>query len=147
MTVGTFAVVTTVCGALLLPLVMDDAAIRWGVASALGGALAALAVAWGYGFATRTPQNPGPTPIGGSADASGPRSVAIGGSNSGTISTGDNVSVPSPLHPPVPPPAAPPAPSPSAPRTVSASGERSVAIGGDNSGTVSTGDQSEGQGR
>ncbi|MBH5335412.1 hypothetical protein IHE55_11625 [Streptomyces pactum] len=127
---------------------MDDAAIRWGVASALGGALAALAVAWGYGFATRTPQNPGPTPADGSAHASGPRSVAIGGSNSGTISTGDNAPRTPPAGPPAQPPAAPPAPAPAPPpSTVSASGERSVAIGGDNSGTVSTGDQSEGQGR
>ncbi|MFE7586431.1 hypothetical protein ACFU5Y_33245 [Streptomyces gardneri] len=133
-----FAAVTSLCGALVLPPMMEDAAIRWGLASAMGAALAALAAAWGHGFATRPPQVPAPTPPGRSAHASAPRSAAVAGDNSGSISTGD-APAPTPPTPAVPAAGQPPAPP--APGTASASGERSIAIGGNNSGPLSTGDQ------
>ncbi|MGW1926536.1 hypothetical protein ACWCQ0_47065, partial [Streptomyces massasporeus] len=77
-------------------------------------------------------------------EASGPRSVAAGGSI-GTVVTGDGVRTPptppAPQTPPAPP--TPPAGSAAAGTTaggpVTASGERSVAAGGD-IGSVSTGD-------
>ncbi|WP_237408883.1 hypothetical protein [Streptomyces sp. M2CJ-2] len=141
-TVGSFAAVTTLCGAWVLPPMMEDAAIRWGLASAVGAALAALAAAWGYGFATRTPQLPGQTPAGNSAHASAPRSAAVAGDNSGSISTGDSTPAALPAQPPAQPPATPLPPSPPPPaNTASASGERSIAIGGNNSANLSTGDQ------
>ncbi|MFI8951965.1 hypothetical protein ACIGO6_36400 [Streptomyces sp. NPDC053750] len=147
-TVASFATVTSLCGALVLPLVMEDAALRWGLASAMGAALAALAAAWGHGFATRIPHNPGQTPPGGTAQAQAPRSVAVAGDNSGSISTGDGTPGTLPPQPSDQPDAAPPHPSsPSSSSTVSASGERSIAIGGNSSGTLSTGDQCDGPGR
>jgi hypothetical protein len=50
----TFAIPTWLSGVLVLPSMLKDSATRWGLASALGTALAALAATWGYGFATRT---------------------------------------------------------------------------------------------
>jgi hypothetical protein len=51
-TVAAFAVTTLICGALVLPTVMKDGGARWGVASGLGVAVAALAALWGHSFAT-----------------------------------------------------------------------------------------------
>ena len=51
-TVASFAAVVWICGALILPSFMKDASIRWGVAGALGVAMAALAALWGHSFAT-----------------------------------------------------------------------------------------------
>lgn len=142
-TAAAFALPTWICAVLVLPAVLKDPSIRWGLASALGTALAALAAAWGYGFATRvqgTAEDRKP-PVA-AVSAPGVRAVAIGGANAGGISTGDT--------------AAPQQPSgqvagvrpqdrrfPAAPAagTVTASGERSIAIGGGNSGALSTGDQ------
>jgi hypothetical protein len=69
-TVAAFAVPTWLCGAMVLPSLPKDPAIRWGVASALGAALAALAAAWGYSFATRAEEeNHSRTPSGVSVQA------------------------------------------------------------------------------
>ncbi|GEB60107.1 hypothetical protein GCM10017674_75900 [Streptomyces gardneri] len=147
-TVSSFAAVTSLCGALVLPPMMEDAAIRWGLASAMGAALAALAAAWGHGFATRTPQTPGEAPLGRSAHAAGAGSVAVAGDNSGSIATGDITPRAVPAQPPAQWPATPPPPAPpSSNSTVTASGERSIAVGGNSSGTLSTGDQSGGTGQ
>ncbi len=51
-TVVAFALATWVSGALILPVFMKDAGIRWGVAGSLGVAVAALAAMWGQSFAT-----------------------------------------------------------------------------------------------
>ncbi|WP_405640466.1 hypothetical protein [Streptomyces uncialis] len=77
-TVAAFAVSTWLCGALVLPSVLKDPAIRWSVASALGATAAALAAMWGYGFATRAPERGRSSPA---VQAPGGRAVAIGGSN------------------------------------------------------------------
>ncbi|WP_327349068.1 hypothetical protein [Streptomyces europaeiscabiei] len=136
-TVTGFTVPTWLCGALVLPPVLDDPAIRWSVASALGAAVAALAGMWGYGFATRPRER---QPSGPEVQALGGRAVAVGGNNSGGISTGETGTTGrSPDHagggdPPPQPPARP------ASGTVTAAGERSIAIGGDNTGPLSTGD-------
>jgi hypothetical protein len=125
-TVAVFVLITWACGALVLPLLLDDPAVRWGIASALGAAVAAVAASWGASVATRTPQqDPAPDPV-------------VGGGNSGVIATGDGP------RPTPPPERAPAAPAPPSAHTVSASGERSIALGGDNTGTVSTGDQPNG---
>jgi hypothetical protein len=50
-TVEAFAIATLICGALVLPIVMKDGGVRWGVAGALGVAVAALAALWGHSFA------------------------------------------------------------------------------------------------
>lgn len=65
-TIAVFAVVTWICGALALPHVMKDPGVRWGVAGALGVAVAALAALWGHSFAigeptgTNSREDPGP---------------------------------------------------------------------------------------
>jgi hypothetical protein len=50
-TIAVFVVTTWLCGALALPHVLKDPAARWGIAGALGVALAALAALWGHSFA------------------------------------------------------------------------------------------------
>ncbi|MFI9771844.1 hypothetical protein ACIHJG_34010 [Streptomyces sp. NPDC052415] len=151
-TVAAFTVSTWLCGAVVLPSMLKDPAIRWGLASALGGAMAALAASWGHGFATRARrEDPPRTPSGGSVQATGERAVAIHGNPAGDISTGDTRIPRTPADPtarrePAPPdasPAPPPAPQPG---TVTASGERSIAISGNPGGNLSTGDHpGEGQ--
>jgi hypothetical protein len=138
-TASAFAVPVWLCGAVVLPSLLKDPAIRWALASALGAALAPLAALWGHGFATQGQGTPGQAPPGPSVHATADRTVAIGGNNSGSLSTGD---APVPAQPVVggPAPAQPPAPP--TPDTVSASGERAIAIGGNNSGPLSTGDHS-----
>ncbi|MFD8566660.1 hypothetical protein [Streptomyces sp. NPDC059639] len=137
-TAAAFAVPVWLCGAVVLPSLLKDPAIRWSLATALGAALASLVVLWGHGFATRGQGTTGQTPSGPSVQATAGRAVAIGGNSSGPLSTGDAVV---PGQPTVggPAPAQPPAPP--APNAVSASGERSIAIGGNNTGPLSTGDQ------
>jgi hypothetical protein len=145
-TVAAFAVPTWLCGAIVLPSMLKDPAIRWGVASALGAALAALAAAWGHSFATRTQdESRPPAPSGISVQATGERSVAISGNPTGGISTGDTGAPRTPASPTArqepTPPAAPPTPPPAPePGTVTASGERSIAISGNPEGNLSTGD-------
>jgi len=133
-TAAAFAVPVWLCGAVVLPTLVKDPAIRWSLASALGAVLSSLTVLWGHGFATRATPPPG-RPV----QATAERAVAIGGDNQGSISTGDGPgAAPSPV-----PPAAGPQPTP-ATATVSAPGNRSIVVGGTNSGTLSTGDQSPG---
>ncbi|WP_051969114.1 hypothetical protein [Kitasatospora azatica] len=135
-----FAVPVWLCGAVVLPSLLKDPAIRWPLASTLGAALAALAAVWGQGFATSGQGTTGQTPSAPSVQATPARAVAIGGNNQGAISTGDAL-VPAQPTPAGPATAQPPAPPASPPQTASASGERSITIGGDNSGSLSTGDQ------
>jgi hypothetical protein len=139
-TVAAFSLSTWICGALVLPLVLKDPAIRWGLASALGVAMAALAALWGIGFAVQDQEDrepPGPV-----VWASGVRAVAVGGNNLSSISTGDTAAPhQSPRRPLDKEPANPQLPAAAEAGTVTASGERSIAIGGDSTGTLSTGDQ------
>jgi hypothetical protein len=55
-TIAAFAVATWVCGAFVLP--MRDGAVRWGIASGLGVAVAALAALWGHSYATAEFEQP-----------------------------------------------------------------------------------------
>ena len=48
---ATFAVVTWLCGAVLLPHDLKDPGIRWGVAAAAGAVLAGFLALWGQSFA------------------------------------------------------------------------------------------------
>lgn len=141
-TAAAFAVPVRLCGAVVLPPLLKDPAIRWSVATALGALLGGLAVLWGQGFATRTPAATGTGTSGRSVQATAERAVAIGGDNQGPVSTGDGITPARPA--PAPPAAGQPSAPPPAPDTVSASGNRSIAIGGTNSGPLSTGDQSTG---
>ncbi|MEU3069919.1 hypothetical protein ABZ712_23875 [Streptomyces sp. NPDC006906] len=153
-----FTVPTWLGGAVFLPSVVTDDAIRWSLASALGVVLATLAVAWGQGFATRTPRRDDASapPPGGPVTASGLRSVAVKGNPGGSISTGDtrvraapdsSPACPEPHPPAAPAPASPqpePEPEPEPGRgsgSVTASGERSIAVDGNPQGSISTGDQ------
>lgn len=51
-TVAAFALVTWICGVLILQSMMKDSGIRWGTAGACGVAVAALAALWGNSFAS-----------------------------------------------------------------------------------------------
>jgi hypothetical protein len=50
-TIAAFAVVTWISGVLALPHLIEDPVVRWGIAGALGVAVAALAALWGHSFA------------------------------------------------------------------------------------------------
>lgn len=50
-TMAAFAVGTWLCGAVILDHLLKDPAVRWGIASGLGVAVAALAALWGHSFA------------------------------------------------------------------------------------------------
>ncbi|UQA90739.1 hypothetical protein [Streptomyces halobius] len=139
-----FAIPTWLCGAVFLPSMVTDDAVRWSLSSALGVVLATLAVAWGQGFATRARQEDPPSD--GPVTASGERSIAVKGNPAGNVSTGDSGTRNTPARPETAAPAAPapdsPQPEPEpGPGSVTASGERSIAINGNPGGTVSTGDQ------
>jgi hypothetical protein len=142
-TAAAFVLPTWICGALVLPSMLEDPSIRWGLACALGTALAALAAAWGYGFAARTQEKArDKEPSGPMNLASGARAVAVGGSNPGSISTGDTTAPHQPFgQVSSEKPAGPQLPAAPVASRVTASGERSIAIGGGNKGQLSTGDQ------
>lgn len=131
-----FAVPTVTCGLWVLPSLVKDAGARWAVASAMGAAVAALAVMWGQSFAS------GNSLRAGSAEARGARSIAIIGRVQGNVSTGDNgrPSAPAARATPLPSPGsiAPPA----QPGSVVAAGERSIALGDGLVGNADTGDDS-----
>jgi hypothetical protein len=55
-TIAAFAAATWICGAFVLP--MRDGVVRWGIAGALGVAVAALAALWGHSYATAEHQEP-----------------------------------------------------------------------------------------
>lgn len=136
-TAAAFAVPTMVCGIWVLRSLVRDAGARWAVASALGAALAALAVLWGQGFAS------GGAGTAGTVEARGGRSVAVRGPVTGNISTGD-VGVGPQATPPAAPAAAQPAMPPG---SVVASGERAVALGDGLDGDIDTGDRRNGSPR
>ncbi|MFF4391013.1 hypothetical protein ACFY0G_30150 [Streptomyces sp. NPDC001552] len=58
--------------------VADSGRARWAAASALGAAVAALAVLWGQGFAASADTPPPPPPLA-AVTASGIRTVAVQG--------------------------------------------------------------------
>src|SRR5260370_9352701 len=90
-TVTTFSLSTWICGALVLPPVMKDPAIRWGVAAGLGVAMAAPAALWGPSVATaRPPAVASPTTPGSAGNketASRPGAIHVGANASRTLST------------------------------------------------------------
>lgn len=135
-TSGAFAMATWICGALVLPGLLKDSGVRWGLAGALGVAVAALAALWGHSYAT--------TPHGESAlhDPAAPAALY------GTITTRN------PSRSPAEPPPIRPVlavnetrnevNAADSPRySITASGDRSIAVGGDVSGIASTGDDSD----
>jgi len=93
-TVAAFSVVTWTCGTLILPHVMNDPTIRWGMAGGLGTAVAALAALWGHSYATAhrsrsaTSSSPGPAPEGSSAGSGNVRNQISGGSQRGPVFQG-----------------------------------------------------------
>ncbi|MFE9116695.1 hypothetical protein [Streptomyces sp. NPDC007172] len=130
---GVVAGALVAIGLLVLVLVadLDTAGQVAGIVGTLVG-MAALGVST-YALAA-TSRSPGRGPR---VTAGGARSVAVGGTISGAVSTGDG---PRPMSDPaVPRPPSTPPGTPAA-GAVSAPGERSVAAGGDISGSVSTGD-------
>jgi hypothetical protein len=99
-TVAAFAGATFICGALVLPTVMKDGGVRWGIAGGLGVAVAALAALWGCSFATvegakdagALPSAGGPTTI-----VTGPgttRNKISGGTFHGPVIQGRDISGP-----------------------------------------------------
>jgi tetratricopeptide (TPR) repeat protein len=90
-TVAAFALPTWLCGVWILASAIPDDGQRWGVASGLGVALAALAALWGYGFATndRPEFEEHAVPQRLDVQASGTRAVAVGGDVRGDVVTGD----------------------------------------------------------
>lgn len=136
-TVATFAVVTWVCGAFVLPSMLDSGADRWVVASALGVALAGLAALWGHGFATGTEAKPSPPPTPSvSVNVPGAGAVGVGRDSRAPITTagGQAAAVP-PVTPPPVPQEQPTAPGAT---NVSAAGDGAIAIGRDSFGQLST---------
>jgi len=147
-TAAAFAVPAWLAGAVVLPPLLKDPGTRWGVASSLGVALAALAALWSHGFATDGQE--GDPPADTSVQAVGERSVAVGGDNRGRISTGDTSGAGSVARAttgdPAPPTSPAPAPGQEAGQEagqgkVSAAGKRGIAIGGSNTAPLSTGDR------
>jgi hypothetical protein len=98
-TVAGFALATGVCGALVLPPVMKDPAIRWGMAGGLGVAVAALAALWGHSFATGEHSAPagsgnGTTPAPGTTGPGATRNTIRGGTFQGPVIQGRDFSGP-----------------------------------------------------
>lgn len=101
----TFAVVTGVSGAWVLPLLLTSEADRWVVAAGAGTAVSAVAVVWGERWVTRRTAERGPEPAAAatssdsaavatsSSPAPGSRSVEVKGDHSGVIVTGNDVEV------------------------------------------------------
>ncbi|MFB6578105.1 hypothetical protein ACFCYC_11820 [Streptomyces sp. NPDC056402] len=138
-TVLAFATPSVVCGLWVLPSVIQDPGTRWAVASALGAAVAALAVLWGQSFAASPTTTAAPPPPA-TVIASGNRAVAVEGDMEGNITTGNRGG---PAMPPTggQPPAAPGSPEPVPPGSVVGSGDRAAALRGKIKGDVTTGDQ------
>jgi hypothetical protein len=87
-TMLTFTVCAWICGALILPTVINDPNVRWGLAGGLGVAVAALAALWGHSFATA--QSEAPTSLKSAVNRPQSEAIAVGGENTGIISTGGN---------------------------------------------------------
>ena len=75
-TIAAFGAASWICGELILPAVMKNSGIRWGLAGALGVAVAALAAMWGLSFAA-TGRSSGIAP---SDDSGAPAEIAKAGS-------------------------------------------------------------------
>lgn len=133
--VAAFAVPAVACGLWVLPSLIEEAGTRWAVASALGAALATLAVLWGQSF-TAAPSTPTPATV----VASGTRSVAVKGPVKGNITTGDQgTAAPSTAgRTPADPGAL------TVPGAVTAPGERAVALSDGFEGDITTGNQGGG---
>jgi hypothetical protein len=146
-TVASFTAVTWIGGALVLPPMLKDGAVRWGLASALGVALAALAAVWGHGFATGTGSESSPAPAAAvSVDVAGAGAVGVGRDNRAPLTTaGGRAGTDAPAAPAVSPQAAPKEPTAPGATTVSAAGEGAIAVGRDNFGPLSTDGRPTGQ--
>lgn len=92
-TAAAFAVPAWLCGAVLLPLAMTDGAARWGIATAAGLALAALAALWGQSFASAAPRS-GDDPAAAGTDRSGDTRNAISGGSVGPVVQARDISGP-----------------------------------------------------
>lgn len=102
-TVAAFAMTTWICGALILPVVMRDPGVRWGVAGACGVAVAALAALWGHSFASAgRSEDPVPANVQRATSAAtttglgNTRNRISGGTFHGSVVQGRDVSVISP---------------------------------------------------
>lgn len=142
-TVAAFVVPTLVCGVWVLVPVLQDSGTRWGVASGLGVAVAALAALWGHGFATGNARKSELRAVapGVGVQALGDRAVAVGGGVRGGVFTGDGTSAQGADGPAAARRRGGSEAQPLVPGVVVASGERSVAIGGSVQGDVSSGNQ------
>ena len=143
-TVVSFVAVTWIAGALVLPSMLSDGAVRWGLASSLGVALATLAALWGHGFASGSESEPGQASAACvSVDVTGPGAVGVGRDNRAPITTAGGAAgtVPPAVSPSAPPqePAVPGA------TTVSSKGPGAIAVGRDNFGPLSTDGRPTGQ--
>lgn len=101
-TVAAFASVTWICGAVVLAAFMGDVGARWGIAGALGVAVAALAALWGHAFATRevTPETGSGGDISAALPGSGSgshRNVISGGTFHGPVAQGRDISIAGPV--------------------------------------------------
>lgn len=100
---ATFALVTGVLGAWVLPLVLTSEADRWVVAAGAGTAISAVAVLWGErrlaGKAVERGPEPGAAPVSAipapasSISAPEDRHVDVKGNVSGVIVTGDQARI------------------------------------------------------
>jgi hypothetical protein len=101
-TIAGFAVTAWICGALVLPMVLQDGGARWGVAGGLGAAVAALAALWGQSFATAGEPGEGARPGGAAASTTtttairpgDTRNTISGGSFHGPVIQGRDISGP-----------------------------------------------------
>jgi hypothetical protein len=84
-TIAAFALPAWICGALILRPFVDDLGVRWGLAGALGVAVAALAALWGHSFAKSAKSRElDPVDVQGPAPAAG----TVSGSTHNEISDG-----------------------------------------------------------
>jgi hypothetical protein len=81
-TVVAVALSTWISGALILPLLINNSDVQWGLASSIGVSAGALAALWGHSFAARTEEVLAASP---GATVEAGRSVAIGGDANGKV--------------------------------------------------------------
>ena len=109
-TVTSFCAATWISGFLVLPLMLTDAAARWGVAASVGVAVAALAALWGHTFSTKGAEKKGPVGTSGrAAETAGHGNVhneILGGTFVGPVIQGRDVG--QDRHGALRPPAQPP---------------------------------------
>jgi len=100
-TIGAFALVAWVCGAVILTEFMKDPGVRWGVAGAVGVAVAALAALWGQSFATAEGTSKAASCDAGRTTVPGSESgdtgnIISGGTFHGSVIQGRNISLSQP---------------------------------------------------